>query len=145
MADIFNIYFSEIGQKMASDIENLNCTYEFSCTSLIPQTKSTFFLKPITNQEVLTHSQALYPANSAEPDCIPSKFVAIGAQIIATVLVDLYNNCIIKEIYPNLLKIDQIVPIYKHVGKDICCNYRSMSILSPRSKIFEKCLHDRLY
>ena len=32
MADMFNIYFSEIRQKMAADIEDLNCTYGFSCS-----------------------------------------------------------------------------------------------------------------
>ena len=31
MADMFNTYFYEIGKNMASDIEDLNCTHEFSC------------------------------------------------------------------------------------------------------------------
>ena len=112
---------------------------------MIRRTKSTFFLKPIPNQKILTHLQALNSEKSAGPDGIPLKFLAVSDQIIALVLVKLYNNCIIKGIYPNTLKIDQIVLIHKNGAKDIYCNYRLTSLLSPQSKIFEKCLHDKLY
>ena len=96
-----------MGSVKASDIEDLNCTYEFFCTSSIPQTETTVCSKPITNQEVLTHSQALNSLKSAGPDDIPLKFSAISGQIlpVAPVLVELCNICIIKGIYPNTLKI----------------------------------------
>ena len=140
---IYLIFTSlKIGQKMVSDIENINWTYEFSCASLTPQTKSLFFLKPITNQEVSTHLQALNLAKSVGLDSIPLKFSVISAQILAPVLVELYHkrkleviaefaakltgiamwmlllrsprhDTDVKGIYPNTFKIGQIVSIYK--------------------------------
>ena len=37
------------------------------------------------------------------------------------------------------------MPIFKNGAKDQGCNYRPISLLSPLSKIFEKCLYERLY
>ena len=68
--------------------------------------------------------------------------------IIAPVLTKLYNSCISTRTYRKILKIGQIVPIYKGNVKDQCCNYRPISLLrsfSKFSKIFEKCLYERIY
>ena len=63
--------------------------------------------------------------------------------IIATTLTKLYNYCI-EGTFPDILKIAEVQPIYKKGPKDICENYRPISLLSPFSKIFEKCIHHRL-
>ena len=39
----------------------------------------------------------------------------------------------------------EVIPIYKSGPKCLCSNYRPISILSPLSKIFEKCIYDQLY
>ena len=57
------------------------------------------------------------PAKSAGPDDIPSKFLAISAQILAPVLVELYNNCIIKVICPNTPEVAKLYPFIKMVLK----------------------------
>ena len=57
----------------------------------------------------------------------------------------MYNNCIESATYPKILKIGQIVPIYKGGAKDHGCNYRPITLLNPLSKVFEKCLHNRLH
>ena len=65
--------------------------------------------------------------------------------IIASLLEKLYNQCIIEEIFPSILKIAEVVPIYKNEPNEKCCNYRPISLLSPFSKIFEKCIYEQLY
>ena len=57
----------------------------------------------------------------------------------------MFNDCIEQGTFPHILKIGQIIPIYKNGAKDQCCNYRPISLLNPQSKIFKKCLHVRLY
>ena len=44
-----------------------------------------------------------------------------------------------------VLRITPYLQIYKSNPKCLCSNYRPISILSPLSKIFEKCIHDQLY
>ena len=43
--------------------------------------------------------------------------------------------------FPDILKIAEIIPVYKAGAKNICSNYRPISIINPFSKIFEKCLY----
>ena len=69
----------------------------------------------------------------------------MSALIIALVLTRLYNSCISTGTYPRILKVGQIVPIHKGDGKDQCCNYRPISLLSSFGKIFKKCLHEKIY
>ena len=56
-----------------------------------------------------------------------------------------FNYCINKGEFPNDLKHDDIVPIYKKDKKREKENYRPVSILSSLSKIYEKLLYNLLY
>ena len=47
--------------------------------------------------------------------------------------------------YPDILTVVEVIPLYKSGSKHLCSNYKPNSILSPFSKIFEKCLHTQLY
>ena len=60
-------------------------------------------------------------------------------------LVQIFNLCIKEGTYPQSLKCTQVVPIYKGGPKDLCTNYRPISLLSPTNKIFEKFIYSRLY
>ena len=69
----------------------------------------------------------------------------MSALIIASILNRLYNSCIGTGTYLRIFKIGQIVSIHKGDAKDQCCNYRLISLISSFSKIFEKCLYERIY
>ena len=114
-----------------------------SCTSLI-SLQNNFYLKPITLSEVLMFLQQLNSAISPGLNGIPLKYIRMSAQIIAPMLVILFNSCIQCGTYPEFLKSSQIIPLFKSGTKDQCCNYSPIS-LSPIFKIFEKCLCGRLY
>ena len=69
----------------------------------------------------------------------------MSAQIIAPILAKSYNTYIQTWMYPTILKVGQILPIFKSGAKDMCSNYRPISLLRPLTKIFEKCLYKRLF
>jgi len=48
-------------------------------------------------------------------------------------------------IYPDAFKKAEIRPIHKKESKEICNNYRPTSLLPTFAKLFEICLHTRLY
>ena len=48
-------------------------------------------------------------------------------------------------VFPNIVKIAKIVPLYKNENKLECNNYRPISLLSSIGKLIEKLLHKRLY
>ena len=59
-------------------------------------------------------------------------------------LSDIINLSFNQGVFPNLLKITNVIPIHKKGDKLDCNNYRPISLLSNISKIFEKCMHTRL-
>ena len=62
--------------------------------------------------------------------------------IIAPVITKLYNCCLTLGTFPDVLKLAEIIPLYKKGRKELCSNYRPISLLSPFSKFFEKCLYN---
>ena len=76
---------------------------------------------------------------------IPVKYIKIAVDVISPILTKIYNQCIITGSFPDVLKVAEVIPIHKAGPKDICSNYRPISLLSPFAKIFEKCLHFQLY
>ena len=57
----------------------------------------------------------------------------------------MFNECITTGYFPQAFKNAEVIPIYKSGQADMCSNYRPTFILNPFAKIFEKCLHDKLY
>jgi len=102
-------------------------------------------MRPIAETEVLDHINNLKSFKSAGKFGIALKYIKLSAKIISLILANIYNNCITTGCFPNILKIAEVVPIYKSGAKNEWSNYHPISILSPFSKIFEKCLHTQLY
>ena len=94
MANMLNNYFSEIGQKLAANIELNNSANIRNSTLFITQRCTSFYLQPITEFDILKHIRQLNPSKSTGPDGIPIKYIAMSALIIAPVLTRLYNSCI---------------------------------------------------
>ena len=69
----------------------------------------------------------------------------MSSEIIAPLLTKLFNQCFSKGIFAESLKLAEIKPIHKKGPKECCSNYRPISLLSPFSKILEKCIYTRLY
>ena len=74
----------------------------------------------------------------------------VAVDVISPILNKIYNQCIITGLFPDVLKVAEVIAIHKADPKDICSNYRlspvcPISLLSPFAKIFEKCLNFQLY
>jgi len=76
---------------------------------------------------------------------IPIHILKLCKNALSPFLSQIFNHCIRKGTYRQRLKCAQVVPIHKGGQKDLCNNYRPISLLSPLNKIFEKLLYSRLY
>ena len=79
------------------------------------------------------------------PNSIPTKILKMRQQIIAKPLAYLINLSFSTGVFPDLLKIANIIPVLKKRDRQDYNNYRPISLISNLSKLIEKLAHKRLY
>ena len=145
ISNLFNKYFIEIGVNLASTIKTpAIIDGKFNATSLIQSSSNLFFLEPIVEEEVVNYIRAMNPSKSTRRHGIPAKYIKMSGSVIAPVLPNIFNACISTGYFPKVLKTTEVVPIFKKGERELCSNYRPISILNPFAKLFEKCLLDQL-
>ena len=102
------------------------------------------FLFNKTESEIIKIIKSLKNTNSTGFDNFSTKFIKLSAPILAPALVKLFNLSIQTGVYPDLLKVAKVIPIFKKGDSTSVNNYRPISILSPINKIFEKIIYSRL-
>lgn len=105
---------------------------------------NSIFLSPISELEIVKIANNLKNSNSSGPDNLNTNFVKKNISFLCTPLCIIFNECLEKGIFPNILKKAKVVTIFKKGSRSELNNYRPISLLSVVSKIFEKCLAERL-
>ena len=61
-------------------------------------------------------------------------------------LAELFSNCLNESCFPDFIfKVSSVVPVFKNIGETSAAkNYHPVSLFSVVSKIFEKCVNDRI-
>ena len=77
-------------------------------------------------------------------DDIPVKFIEPVANLLASPLVHIINNCIDQNVFPSLWKVARISPIPKTSNAVKPDEFRSISVLPILSKIYEKVILSQL-
>ena len=107
---------------------------------------SVFSFKKTTQAEVLKVIRDLNTKKSCQTSDTLTKIIKLNSDIFSNLIYKHFNYCIIdKSEFPNDLKHADIVPIYKKNNKCKKENYRTVSILSNLSKIYEKLMYNQLY
>ena len=111
----------------------------------IKKISSFIFLLPCTSQEMLTTK--LKNRKACRTIDIETRFIKLANPVIFTFLSNLFDVrvCLNAGVYPDSLKIAEIIPILKKGCLTQTTNYRPISLLCQFSKIFEKLLHTRIY
>ena len=78
------------------------------------------------------------------PNSIPTRILKLFKKEFSKRISDIINLSFNQSVFPNLLKIANVILIHKKGDKLDCNNYRPVSLLSNISKIFEKFMHNRL-
>ena len=78
------------------------------------------------------------------PDNIPARLLKEAAAQSAPFLCSLFNTSLRIGVVPDDWKLANVVPVFKHGGKDEVGNYRLISLLSLVSKPLERCVFNNM-
>ena len=84
-------------------------------------------------------------SKASGPDCIPVVVLKNCEPELSYILAKLFNKCLKESCFPDCWKVSSVVPVFKNVGeRSTAKNYRSVSLLSVVSKVFEKLVNNRI-
>ena len=79
------------------------------------------------------------------PDCILEVVLKNYEPELSCILAELFSKCLKESCFPNCWKVLWVVTVFKNVGEmSAAKNYRSVSLLSVVSKVFEKLVNNRI-
>ena len=144
IADKFNIFFANIGAKLSSGNDRHNNDQSFF-DYLSNPTEHRFHFSVINESDVLTTINKLKNKNSSGIDEISNKLLkAIGTELSKPLTI-IVNQCLLTGIFPSLLKIAKVKPLFKRGDVSQLNNYRPISLLPTISKVFERIIYSQLY
>jgi hypothetical protein len=100
---------------------------------------------PVTWKEIKELNKSLKMKNSCGYDEVPAKIVKLSLPFISSPLIYIGNKMLSTGTFPTRLKFSQVIPIHKKGSKTEITEYRSKSLLTSFSKIFEKVILCRLH
>jgi hypothetical protein len=139
----FNDFFINVGPNLARKIvppHNLSFN-DF----LDNEHKTSFKFNQVDKCEVMKIIDTLQSKSSFGTDRISNKLLKYVKNELADALTLIFNQCIAKNCFPNLLKKAKVIPIHKKGDDSILDNYSPISVLNSISKVFEKLLHIQIY
>ena len=102
--------------------------------------KLSFFL-PTTPADIESLMNCIKPNKTIDPNIIPTKLLKELKTEISEPLRDIIKVSFNKRIFPDFLKVANVIPIPKKGKKLDPNNYRHISLLSNISKLYETAMH----
>ena len=160
IASAFNLYFNrvtdslEIPEIPESTINNLDPILSIiskykSHPSILTiktkyQRKNAFEFHAITEETMLREILSLNPGKSVSGS-IPIKALQLAVSECVSVLTEYFNNSIVgTSLFPDELKLADIIPSFKRGSSTDKINYRPIGLLPAVSKVFEKLIAKQL-
>ena len=136
-----NNFFTSITEKINRNIAKAKKTH---LSYLGPENKNTIFLAPTVPEDIEDLISSMKTNKASGPNSIPTNILKLFKKEFSKPLSDMINMSFNQGVFSNVLKIANVIPIHKKGEKLDCNNYKTISLLSNISKIFEKSMHIHL-
>lgn len=141
IANAFNSFFVNIGSDVANSVVNQPNDHKAFLRGNYP---NSFYFSPVIPRDIQSTINSL-KNKSSDINVVPTKVLKYINDIISPVVCAIVNRSVSTGIFPDLLKIAKVIPLFKQDNRLFVQNYRPISLLPLLSKIFEKIVHKQLY
>ena len=137
-------YFSTVGKNFAKNINNPENPITHYLRKIKRNEKS-LFMTPVTNIEISKLIDNIPNKISSGHDSITNVLLKKIKNGIVNPLTDIFNASLSLGEFPDIMKLAEVIPLYKGKSREIESNYRPISLLITLSKILEKIIYNRVY
>ena len=142
VANHFNDFFTSVADSLRSKLPQSNSHFS---RFLKNRNQNSIFLRPTTPEEITKIIGDFSDSKSSGPNSIPVRILKLLNLEISKPISTLINRSFETGVFPSVLKISKVIPIFKNKGSPlVVSNYRPISLLSNIEKIFEKTMYSRL-
>ena len=142
VANTFNTFFANVAEGLVNQIANPPTKFQ---DYLKNPNQCSIFLKEVDQGEVYSLFAKLDTKKAGDIYEISPYFVKTAATELSKPLCRIFNLSLKTGIFPDLLKIAQVIPLHKKNSRENVSNYRPISLLPIFSKLLEKIMFERLY
>ena len=140
----FAKYFSEVGKQFSNRIPSSTKPIK-DYLHLIQSNQASLFLHPTNTQEIKKIVSKLPNKRSSGHDNISNILLKDIIDYIALALTEVCNKSMMIGEFPTVMKLAEVVPLYKCKEHFLESNYRPISLLTTISKVLEKIVYQRVY
>ena len=115
IANVLNNHFTNVAKTLAEGLQKTN--FKFS-DFMGSENKSTMYLKYINLYEILDEIKKICVKKAMGFDEIAPKIIKWAAELLAPILLIIFNKCIELGYYPSKMKTGQVAPIHKSGKQD---------------------------
>ena len=140
ISEKFNEFFNNIGPTLARKFEKIKGSPELY---LMSRQLNSLFITPVTNEDV---GKIMISLKDSSPGHYEIKIGSIRSVFssIAEPLIYICNLSLNQGIFPDILKIANVIPLYKSDDSIFFNNYRPVSLLCSLSIVLEKIMYNRV-
>ena len=140
ISNTFNEFFINIGLTLAKSIPHVN---KSPLSYLGSRFTESIYLAPVSENEI-GQLINLLKDTAAGIDDLNAMCLKISSQFLVKPLTHIWNLSLSRGIFPEQLKIANVILLYKSDDSMLFNNYRPVSVLCVVSKIFEKIMYNRV-
>lgn len=146
MADVFNDFFRNIAHRLTSNV-NINATECMHYLGNIVKPQVCIKFEPIDFKElrnIIIHIKSKLTNDIYDMNTKTIRELMLQNNYLMELLLSVINGCIKNGIFPNVLKIGKVIPLYKKGETCDLSNYRPICILPTLSKVLETVIKNRI-
>ena len=137
VSNSFAKYFAQVGKKFANKIQSPNKSIS-EYLKCLQSNKASIFLHPTDVLEIKCIVVELPSKKSSRHDNISNMLLKEIIDNISEVLCITFNRSLLHGEFPTIMKLAEVVSLYKSKEHFLEMNYRPISLLTTISKILEK-------
>lgn len=144
VADLFVNFFTGVPYEISMSLATSSIEATQLLENNVDRCLNNFTFHKVSTSTIVKTFKSIKVKSSEDIWGLSVKFLTNCIYILAPYLAQIFNECLDKGVFPDLMKCSRVIPLFKNGCKKNPGNFRPISILPVMSKIFERLMLNQL-